>query len=459
MRFHIFILLFFISLSLVAQEKFILTDIQIDGNKITKDATVLRELSFKKGDTLSLQELTNKIEESKRNIEKQWLFNFIDFKYDLNPDLKITITTIERWYVWPYPIFEISERNFNVFYDSLKMSNFQDYSKLNYGVFLNVYNFRGRNEKLLLKYRKGYKEHYLFDYDIPYLNKKKTVGINLKIEFFRMKKFHFKTIANELDYFEQEGTFFKDFKKSIAVSYKPGLHSNHKFILENSEYNIPNSEILNNEQYLPNFDTNFVVNEFQYQFEYEKRNSISYPTVGSYHLAQLQIFKGWENSYKNIVFSAKKENHFKLNNKLLFGFSVKAKTSLKDSLAYIFNSSLGFEDYIRGYEYYVIDGNHFALSKKALKYCLVPKKKLEVPFFKMEQFEKSYYSLYLSIFADMGVVYDKYTNESNKLNNRFLYSQGIGLDFVTYYDKLMRLELSRNHLKEWGVFLHFSNPF
>ena len=82
MRFHIFILLFFISLSLVAQEKFILTDIQIDGNKITKDATVLRELSFKKGDTLSLQELTNKIEESKRNIEKQWLFNFIDFKYD-----------------------------------------------------------------------------------------------------------------------------------------------------------------------------------------------------------------------------------------------------------------------------------------------------------------------------------------------------------------------------------------
>ena len=179
MRFHIFILLFFISLSLVAQEKFILTDIQIDGNKITKDATVLRELSFKKGDTLSLQELTNKIEESKRNIEKQWLFNFIDFKYDLNPDLKITITTIERWYVWPYPIFEISERNFNVFYDSLKMSNFQDYSKLNYGVFLNVYNFRGRNEKLLLKYRKGYKEHYLFDYDIPYLNKKKTCNFQL----------------------------------------------------------------------------------------------------------------------------------------------------------------------------------------------------------------------------------------------------------------------------------------
>ena len=77
----------------------------------------------------------------------------------------------------------------------------------------------------------------------------------------------------------------------------------------------------------------------------------------------------------------------------------------------------------------------------------------------MEQFEKSYYSLYLSIFADMGVVYVKYTKESNKLNNRFLYSQGIGLDFVTYYDKLMRLELSRNHLKEWGVFLHFSNPF
>jgi hypothetical protein len=303
MRFLHITLFLFLSFSLLGQNKYVVSDIIIKGNKITKEATILRELNFKKRDSLSVKELNIKIEESKRNIEKQWLFNFVDIQYELTTNFIITISTIERWYIWPYPIFEISERNFNVFYDSLKMSNFQDYSKLNYGVFLNIYNFRGRNEKLILKYRKGYREHYLFDYNIPYLNKKKTIGINLKIEYFRMKKFHFKTFENKLEYFEQNGKSFTDFKKSVAILYKPGIHSNHKFTFENSKYKIPNSELLNNEQYLPNFVNNFMVNEFQYQFEYEKRNSISYPTTGNYHLAQIQIFNGWENLFQNIVFT------------------------------------------------------------------------------------------------------------------------------------------------------------
>jgi hypothetical protein len=30
---------------------------------------------------------------------------------------------------------------------------------------------------------------------------------------------------------------------------------------------------------------------------------------------------------------------------------------------------------------------------------------------------------------------------------------------LTYYDKLLRIEYSINHLGEKGVFLHISNPF
>ena len=59
----------------------------------------------------------------------------------------------------------------------------------------------------------------------------------------------------------------------------------------------------------------------------------------------------------------------------------------------------------------------------------------------------------------MGVVIDNQYADQNALNNSFLFSQGVSLDFVTYYDKLLRLEYSRNHLNEWGFFIHFSNPF
>ena len=59
----------------------------------------------------------------------------------------------------------------------------------------------------------------------------------------------------------------------------------------------------------------------------------------------------------------------------------------------------------------------------------------------------------------MGMVLNHQHKKINDLNNIWLASQGVSIDFVTYYDKLIRLEYARNHLNEWGVYIHFSNPF
>ena len=117
-------------------------NIQIEGLKTTKEATVLRELSFSVGDKVTIQELHSLLEKNRSNLLNQWLFNFVDFTPIIKrSEVDILLKITERWYVWPYPIFEISERNFNVFWDSLRHSNFQDFSRVNYGVFLNWYNF------------------------------------------------------------------------------------------------------------------------------------------------------------------------------------------------------------------------------------------------------------------------------------------------------------------------------
>ena len=77
----------------------------------------------------------------------------------------------------------------------------------------------------------------------------------------------------------------------------------------------------------------------------------------------------------------------------------------------------------------------------------------------MKQFKTSHYSLYLGIFSDTGYIINKQSSEKNNLSNSLLWGNGISLDYVTYYDKLVRIEFSANHLGEKGVFLHFSNPF
>ena len=127
-------------LSLNAQEIFIISSINIEGNKITKEDVILRVLDFSKEDMLTKENLLLKIKKSEENLQNLQLFNFIkiDFSRQFEKrEINIEINVIERWYIWPYPILEVSERNFNVWWGEFKSSNYSDFSRVNYGVFLN----------------------------------------------------------------------------------------------------------------------------------------------------------------------------------------------------------------------------------------------------------------------------------------------------------------------------------
>ena len=58
--------------------------------------------------------------------------------------------------------------------------------------------------------------------------------------------------------------------------------------------------------------------------------------------------------------------------------------------------------------------------------------------------------------------FTKFVNETEidmLHSNEFLYGYGLGLDFVTYYDIVFRVEFSANKFGETGLFLHFNAPF
>jgi outer membrane protein assembly factor BamA len=142
---------------------------------MTEKDIILREISFSKNSSFSLADLKIKIKESKQNLVNLKLFNFVEVKHIINSNgVEIVIDVTERWYFWPYPILDVSERNFNSWWNKFKASNYSDFSRLNYGIFFNWENFRGRNELLQLKIRRGFKEHYLLSYHRPYFNKKKN---------------------------------------------------------------------------------------------------------------------------------------------------------------------------------------------------------------------------------------------------------------------------------------------
>ena len=112
---------FLLSIIAIAEEKVEIANILIKGNKITKGDIILRELTFKKGDLLHTTILEEKIQQSKQNLTNLMLFNFNDISTENNNgETNIIVEVVERWYIWPFPILEISERNFNVWWDEFK---------------------------------------------------------------------------------------------------------------------------------------------------------------------------------------------------------------------------------------------------------------------------------------------------------------------------------------------------
>ena len=444
-----------------AQENIFISKIIINGNKITKNDIIIRELTFKKDSTYNFINLETNIIKSKENLTNLQLFNFIEIeKKIINKNAEITVNLIERWYIKPFPIFELSERNFNSWWKEFKRSNYSDFSRANYGLFLVWDNFRGKNDRFKLKLRRGFKEHYVLSYEIPFLNKKKTIGMNNNIQLFRRKKSFYQTINDTLIYYTNNNIYTtKDYQTFSEIIYRGGIHNTHKIRFQYFRTYIDDEIRTLNPDYIR---TNLEYGSYKkltYQFSKEHRDYVEYPLNGYFlHIEGSKYFEG-TSPVKNFELIGKVEKHLPIYNKLFLGSAMKFKISSEEYQPYFSQMALGFDDYVRGYEYYVVDGQNFWLSKTAIKYALVEKTNFDIPYIKMSQFKKSHYSLYLGLFSDLSYVSDNQNHAENTLSNQLLFGNGISLDYVTYYDKLIRIEFSINHLGEKGVFLHFSNPF
>jgi hypothetical protein len=49
-------------------------------------------------------------------------------------------------------------------------------------------------------------------------------------------------------------------------------------------------------------------------------------------------------------------------------------------------------------------------------------------------------------------------NGTNNLQNHFLLGYGLGLDFTTYYDVVVRIESTLNLMNQPGIYFHFTAP-
>ena len=126
----------------------------IIGNKKTLDRIILRELSLKQGDSVTRAELEKILVRDKNKIYNLRIFNTVSVRALELPDrsFDLLVEVEERWYIFPIPIFELSDRNFNEWWQNYN----HDISRVNIGMRLYQYNFRGRNEFIRMTAQFGF---------------------------------------------------------------------------------------------------------------------------------------------------------------------------------------------------------------------------------------------------------------------------------------------------------------
>ena len=438
---------------------FIVNDIFITGNKITKRYIILRELDFKLNDTIKISELEEKFIKSKEHLLNTSLFNFVTIDATgLKENMaNIKIDVKERWYTWPVPIFELADRNFNQWWET------KDFERVNYGFFLNRDNFRGRKEHIALLARFGYSELYGFTYNIPYINKKQNSGIGFSFTYSRNHEINYSSGNNKQLFFKDEEHYVREeMSAKLNYTHREGVYDFYTIEGRYFKGKVGDTVLkLTNDYFTENKNTMEYL-AFDFYFRSDHRDSKAYPLEGNFFDFDIvKIGTGIlpKENIDMIYASFIMKKFQKFCDRLYFATSLRGKCSSQAKQPYYTQRGLGYgRDYIRSYEYYVVDGQNYGLIKTNLKFEIVKPKVQSVRAVPIEKFNTFHYALYANLFFDCGYVNDRVYSAKNPLSNEFLYGYGIGIDFVTYYDTVIRLEYSFNKNLENGFFLHFATP-
>ncbi|CAN0416487.1 unnamed protein product, partial [Phaeothamnion confervicola] len=137
--------------------------------------------------------------------------------------------------------------------------------------------------------------------------------------------------------------------------------------------------------------------------------------------------------------------------------------STPDDLPYLNYGAMGYNKiFVRGYEVYVIEGPQYFLNKTTFKKRIFSRN-WDLDFWKKDQFNYFPLAIYLKTYADWGYVnnYSAYAENSinNILSDKFIGGAGAGIDIVTAYDVVIRLEYTFTSQSTNGFFLHMKKEF
>lgn len=432
--------------------------IALSGNQTTKARIIMREMVVYEGDSLDYTTLYAKLERSRQNLMNTGLFNTV-YVLPLYLDKRtvmVEVTVNERWYIWPAIIFDLADPNFNTWWLT------RDFTRVNYGLYLYKYNMRGRNETGYIKAQFGYTRQFALRYKVPNLTKNQRWGISAGVSYEEQAEITTGTRENVRTLIQSTTHSNRDqWKGDVEMTLRRSHDVRHTWRLKYTQAEARDTIIHSAIDYFDGTATATRFFSLGYTFLWDRRDSRAFPRHGHFQEARIDrhglgVLDIASPAITTVYATSKR--WIELHEKWTLGLSVRGKYTW-GTPPYFMQEGLGYGHYVRGYEYYVIDGEHFALGKANLIFQLLKPRTYRLENIPLEAFRTFYIALYLDLYSDLGRVWDSRYSAQNFLDGQWLSGNGVGLDLVTSYDQVLRGEYSLNALGEHGFFLHFTQPF
>lgn len=427
--------------------------INIEGNKQTRRNIILRELSVQEGTEVASDSLLVLSELNWKRLFNLGLFTDIIIVVDTVSESAVdwNIKLREQWYIWPELSFRLADRNFNVWW---KEQN-HDIRRANVGVTFKHRNFRGNMEQLGATAQIGYTQRFGIDYFRPYIDRKQRHGLGVAFFFAKNEETFYITDSNKLRFIKTQGSYIiRQFEAAGTYVYRPAYADRHLIELRYRDNEVDDTLQNLNPEYYEKNSTRLKLVELLYRFERNKVDNWNYPLFG-HKIVHHTVFRFGIEGMRFQTYAMLEYGRFYRIKGRWFGSQIlRGRLTLPEDQPYAFRSAMGTgNEYLRGYEYYVIDGSQYGLLRNNLKYELLNIRIRNIP---IKYLPVIPLRVYPKLFTDFGYGINKYPGNSF-LNNRFLYSVGTGIDIITAYDFKFRVEYTWNHLGEKGLFLHLES--
>ncbi len=387
-----------------------------------------------------------------------------------NNMMDLLVEVSERWYTFPIPIFELSDRNFSEWWQNYN----HDISRVNYGVNLTRYNFRGRNETLQLILQFGFTQRYELSYRIPYIDKRQKQGIGFNLDYSAPKNLAYFTDNHILQYLKYSEPLKITKGASFTYFYRKSFFETHSFQLGYRDSQINDTIAVLNKNY---FGENGQRLQLQYgfinyMFNAEHRDVILYPLHGYQVTGYVQkTGLGFGSSINMLEAGLSYARHMVLRKNLFLSNYTGGYATTPASQPYALYNGMGYRrQLVRGYETNVIEAPWFVLNKTTLKRRIFYKI-WDLEGMPREQLRYFPLSIYLKTYTDWGYAenfqyYLNYQDANNvpqplntRLTDKLIGSWGVGLDFVTVYDMVIRTEYTFTTQGHHGFFLSLKKEF